>query len=153
MTTWSGQTTAKINENTNFLFPVPFDGMEKLDTSKPFQQNAEIWSELDSTAEMMIGNINFLVREVESIEIPEPSTRNTSTSLEVNFEEEIESGITQKFAETQQQRLAFPTYDEEDILNWDAVVVPPPPRRSGTIRVKLIYKGRSKPIPDEDPWE
>ena len=51
------------------------------------------------------------------------------------------------------QRLAFPVYDEEDILNLDAVIVTPPPRRSGTIRVKLIYNGHSKPIPAEDPWE
>ena len=50
------------------------------------------------------------------------------------------------------QRLAFPVYDEEDILNWDATIVTPP-RQSGTIRVKLIYKGRSKPIPVKEPWE
>ena len=55
--------------------------------------------------------------------------------------------------EEQKQRLAFPTYDEEDILNVDAVIVTPPPRQSGTIRVKLKYMGRSKPIPAEDPWE
>ena len=53
----------------------------------------------------------------------------------------------------QKQRLAFPVYDEEDILNWDAVIVTPPPRPSGTIRVRLIYKGRSKPVPVENPWE
>ncbi len=53
----------------------------------------------------------------------------------------------------QKQRLAFPVYDEEDILNWDAVIVTPPPRPSGTIRVRLIYKGRSKPIPVENFWE
>ncbi len=53
----------------------------------------------------------------------------------------------------QKQRLAFPTYDEEDILNWDVAITPPPPRRSGTIRVRLIYKGRSKPLPVENPWE
>ncbi len=53
----------------------------------------------------------------------------------------------------QTQRLAFPTYNEEDILDWDAAITMPPPRRSGTIRVKLIYKGRSKPIPVENPWE
>ena len=52
-----------------------------------------------------------------------------------------------------QQRLAFPVYDEEDILNWDAAIVTPPPRQSGTIRVKLKYKGRSKPIPVENFWE
>ena len=54
--------------------------------------------------------------------------------------------------EKQKQRLAFPTYDAEDILNLDAVVYTPPSRQSGTIRVKLIYKGRSKPIPVENPW-
>ncbi len=51
------------------------------------------------------------------------------------------------------QRLAFPVYDEEDILNWHAAIVTPPPRQSGTIRVKLKYKGRSKPIPVENFWE
>ncbi len=53
----------------------------------------------------------------------------------------------------QKKRLAFPVYDEEDILDWDAAIVTPPPRASGTIRVKLIYKGRSKPIPVENFWE
>lgn len=52
----------------------------------------------------------------------------------------------------QTQRLAFPTYNEEDILNWDVAITPPPPRRSGTIRVKLRYNGRSKPMLVEDPW-
>ena len=51
------------------------------------------------------------------------------------------------------QRLAFPVYDEEDILNLDAVIVPPPPQLSRTIRVKLIYEEPSKPIPVENSWE
>ena len=55
--------------------------------------------------------------------------------------------------ERPKKRLAFPVYDEEDILNWDAAIVTPPPRPSGTIRVRLIYNGRSKPIPVKDPWE
>ena len=55
--------------------------------------------------------------------------------------------------EKQKQRLAFPTYDEEDILDWDAAIITPPPRQSGTIRVRLIYKGRSKPMPVENFWE
>ena len=50
-------------------------------------------------------------------------------------------------------RFAFPAYDEEDILNLDAVIVTPPPRQSGTIRVKLIYEEPSRPIPVENPWE
>ena len=56
-------------------------------------------------------------------------------------------------SEKQTQRLAFPVYDEEDTFNLDAVIVTPPPRQSGTIRVKLIYNGHNKPIPAEDPWE
>ena len=55
--------------------------------------------------------------------------------------------------EKPKQRLAFPVYDEDDLLDWGAAIVTPPPRRSGTIRVRLIYKGRSKPIPVENPWE
>ncbi len=51
------------------------------------------------------------------------------------------------------QRLAFPVYDEENILNWDAAIITPPPRPFGTIRVRLIYKGRSKPMPIENFWE
>lgn len=55
--------------------------------------------------------------------------------------------------EKQKQRLAFPIYDGEDILNLDAVVYTPPPRQSGTIRVKLIYEEPSKPMPVENPWK
>lgn len=51
------------------------------------------------------------------------------------------------------QRLAFPVYDEDDLLNWDAHIGTPPPRPSGTIRVRLIYKGRRKPMPVENFWE
>ena len=51
------------------------------------------------------------------------------------------------------QRLSFPFYDEEDILNWDVAIVTPPPRQSGTIRVKLIYEEPSEPIPVENPCE
>lgn len=55
--------------------------------------------------------------------------------------------------EKTKQRLTFPEYNEEDLLNWDVAIVPPPPRRSGTIRVKLVYTGRRKPMPIENPWE
>ena len=101
----------------------------------------------------MIESISSPIGEVEKPEIPEPSTRNTSASLKLSFEEEIKSGITLEFANTQQQLPAFPFYNEEDILNLDAVIVTPLPRLSRTIRVKLIYEEPSKPIPVEDPWE
>ena len=53
----------------------------------------------------------------------------------------------------QTQRFAFLLYDEDDLLDWDAAIITSPPRPSGTIRVKLIHKGRSKPMPIENPWE
>ena len=53
----------------------------------------------------------------------------------------------------QTQLPAFPFYNEEEILNIDAVIDIPPPRESGTIRVKLIYEEPSEPMPVEDPWE
>lgn len=142
MTIWSGQITATINGNINVFFPVPFDGIEKLDTSKLFQQNAAAWSEF-----------GFSVGEEKNLEIPIPSERNTSTSIEFNFDQEIESGVTQGFSDSQAQRFDFLSYDEEDLLDWDAAIIIPPPRPSGTICVKLKYKGRSKPFPVENFWE
>ena len=55
--------------------------------------------------------------------------------------------------EKRKQRLAFPVYDEDDFLDWDVHIGTPPPRPSGTIWIKLKYKGRSKPIPVENFWE
>lgn len=43
-------------------------------------------------------------------------------------------------------------HDEEGVLDWDASVEAPPPHRSGTISVKLVYRGRSKAIAITDPW-
>ncbi len=97
--------------------------------------------------------IIFPFDEEEELKIPESSLQNTAASFQPRFEEDIESGITQDFVGTQRQHLAFPSYSEEDILNWDVAIEAPPPRPSGTIRVKLKYKGRSKPIPIENPWE
>ncbi len=51
------------------------------------------------------------------------------------------------------QHFTFPDYDEDELLNWDVAITSPPPRRSGTIRVRLVYKGRSKPFPIENFWE
>jgi len=39
-----------------------------------------------------------------------------------------------------------------DNLDWDLMASPPLPRRSGHLMVHLVYKGRAKPIPAEDPW-
>ncbi len=55
--------------------------------------------------------------------------------------------------EKPKQHLPFLGYDEDDLLNWDVAITPPPPHRSGTIRVRLVYKGRRKPMPIGNPWE
>lgn len=96
---------------------------------------------------------NFLHGESGMFDIFEPREENTGASNELNFEQEIESEGTQEFADTQPQVPAFPFYNEEDILNLDAVIFTPPPVESGTLRVKLIYEEPSKPIPIEDPWK
>jgi len=42
---------------------------------------------------------------------------------------------------------------DQDLIDWDAhIETPPPPRQSGTIKVRFKYVGRSKPIPIDDPW-
>jgi hypothetical protein len=44
-----------------------------------------------------------------------------------------------------------PAADEWDILNDDVMIEVAPDRPCGTIRVKLVYAGRSTPIPADDP--
>lgn len=45
------------------------------------------------------------------------------------------------------------TEEYQEMLDWDAhIETPPPPRWSGTIKVRFKYVGRSKPIPIDDPW-
>lgn len=41
--------------------------------------------------------------------------------------------------------------DSPTILDWDACLETPPPRPAGTIRVRLNFRGRGKPIPLADP--
>ncbi len=60
---------------------------------------------------------------------------------------------TNKTNNKQDTRFTFLSYHEEDLLDWDAAITTPPPRRLGTVRVKLKYKGRSKPFPVENFWE
>lgn len=41
----------------------------------------------------------------------------------------------------------------DDYLDWDTHIAIPPPRPKGTIKVKLVYAGRRKPLPIDDPRE
>ena len=46
----------------------------------------------------------------------------------------------------------FPSYSDEELLKWEGFIDNPPPRPSGKIKVKLRYRGRSKPFPADSPW-
>jgi hypothetical protein len=139
--------------NKDIVFPTLHDEAEKLDILKPFPQNVKTRSGFGTTIAVIFGSAIFLLGESGTSSIPEPRAQDTNATLELNFGEEIESGVTQEFAGIQPQVPAFPFYNEEDILNLDAVIDTPPPRLSRTIRVKLIYEEPSEPIPVEDPWE
>ena len=47
---------------------------------------------------------------------------------------------------------ASPSAEGMGILNDEVMIDVPPARPCGTIRVKLVYAGRSMPIPADDPW-
>lgn len=113
----------------------------------------EARSEFDLTTGTAPKNISSPFLEHGKLEIPESSARETSASVGLSFEKGIESGITQELVDLQVPRFNFLSYTEEDLLDWDAAIITPPPRPSGTIRVKLKHKGRSQPFPPENFWE
>jgi len=41
--------------------------------------------------------------------------------------------------------------DNENLIDWDAYIEPPPPHDSITVKVRFKYIGRGKPISIEDP--
>lgn len=45
-----------------------------------------------------------------------------------------------------------PSIDEMDVPYDDLLIEELPSRPGGTIHVKLVYAGRSTPIPAESPW-
>lgn len=144
-------TSATINKDIILSFS--FDKIEKVDDPQLFWQSTEGLFEFGFITGITIEGIIPSFDTGKKPEIPGFSTQNASTSRELSFDEEIASGTTQEFSDAQQQLPAFPFYNEEDILNLDAVIVTPPPQLSRTIRVKLIYEEPSEPIPVEDPWE
>ncbi len=138
--------------NRDIVFPSLHGEAEKLDILKPFQQSVKTRSGFGTTVAVIVGSAIFLLGESGTSDIPEPFAQDPSASLELNFGEKIESGVTQDFADIRQQLPPFPVYNEEDILNLDADIITPRCEFS-TIRVKLIYEEPSKPTPVEDPWE
>jgi len=77
-----------------------------------------------------------------------------TTDNETRIDIDYEAGLW----EAQRSALAAsitPAIDQakEELLDWDAYIkTPPPPRQSGTLKVRFKYVGRSKPIPIDDPW-
>lgn len=144
-------TSATISKNI-ILFS-SFGEVDKSDVSQPLWEDVDIFSAFGFTTRTTLEGIapSFDVREKP--EIFRISTQNTSVSHELSFAEEIESGITQELTDSQGDRFNFLSYTEEDLIDWDTAIITPPPRPSGTIRVKLKYKGRSKPFPVENFWE
>jgi hypothetical protein len=51
-----------------------------------------------------------------------------------------------------QQVILKSSSETQDILEWDFFIPTPPPRRSGTIKVKLRFRAKTKPILTQDPW-
>ncbi len=47
---------------------------------------------------------------------------------------------------------SLPAADVMSILNDDLMIEVAPDRPTGTIRVKLVYAGRSTSVPIADPW-
>jgi hypothetical protein len=47
---------------------------------------------------------------------------------------------------------ASPAVEQIGVLNDDVMIHLAPDRPNGTIRVKMVYTGRSTPIPADDPW-
>ena len=82
-----------------------------------------------------------------------PALGTYYTLLKSRCGEEIGAAITQQFAYAQQPGPPFPSYEEEDVMNWEAAIGTPLPRPSGAIRVKLKFTRRGKPIPVGDLWE
>lgn len=78
--------------------------------------------------------------------------------LTTENETRIDRDYERELLETQRSALAASITPaiheaEEDMLDWDAhIETPPLPRRSGTVKVRFKYVGRSKPIPIDDPW-
>jgi len=77
-----------------------------------------------------------------------------ATENETRIHDDPEEELLQ-FRESMYAALIGPrvSKEDEDLLDWDACIeTPPPPQRSGTIKVRFKYIGRSKPIPIDDPW-
>ena len=143
-------TAATINRDKDIIFPFPLVDIGKLDTGQSFSQNAYPLSEFDF--------INYQFRGIKKWVTPESSGQNTSKEIEFGTTQELADTQIEPFnflsyADTQIEPFNFLSYNEEDLLDWDAAIITPPPRPSRTVRVKVKYKGRSKPFPVENFWE
>ncbi len=131
---------------------IPFSGGETPTIANFSLENTSTFLDSPTTVEV-VGRDTYLPFGVgKKPRFSNPDIINTITSLEIDYEKDVKSGISQAL-EDEQELFVFPPYDDEDLLDWDAAIIDPPPRPSGTIRVKLKYIGRSKPFPIDNFWE
>lgn len=76
------------------------------------------------------------------------------TDNDTHIAEEPEQDISRFREKVGCASIVLPVSGEDkDLLEWDVhIETPPPPRQSGTIKVRFKYIGRSKPISIDDPW-
>lgn len=130
----------------------PIDEAGRIISLKNFRHHMNSLFGFDFTVGTIDESISNPYRGWINPNISKP-TQCTSVSLDSSFEDEVLSGMTHKLADIPQELPGYVFYDEDDILNLDAIIATPPPHESGSINVKLIYEEPSKPIPVENPWE
>ncbi len=94
----------------------------------------------------------YLIEKLARIEATPFGSGNYQLRL-CNRLEKVHAELNEgNFVDTQLQRLTFPPYNEEDLIDWDVVVdmEKPPYRSREIIQAKLVDKGRLKPIPVEE---
>ena len=62
--------------------------------------------------------------------------------------EENEVDVAEK-----KKAVPLPFEPDGEVLDWDFYQPPPPPKRRWKIQVRLVYKGRARPMPTPDPDE
>ena len=126
--------------------------------------NREIQSLLEGKLESFRSNVaastgvSEMIVENDFWEAPFFYVVEIKTKLATENDTRIYEGPEQealRFRESiSQKSVAFGIRETNlDLIDWDArIETPPPPKWSGTIKMRFKYIGRSKPIPIEEPW-
>ncbi len=137
-----------------------------------FTESFESWNWPTERSQLLKDSLQSSVIRPEGVDTSGDEAENrTSTGLAIRakcalaeryilFSREPGTSESKTFAnDTLSHILQFisdPASSEDeqcDLIDWDFYQPAPPPKRSGTIKVKLQYRGHSRPIPEQDPWE